>query len=152
VKPFDSFPVFMESERSLPHSQQLSTCLYPELHQSNPHHPISPRSNLILSTHLRLGLPSGLFLSGFLASNLNAFLFSTHSCYMARPSRLPRLDRSNYTWRRVQITKLLVMQFSPFSRYSFPLRSKIFLSTLFSNTLSLCSTKFRTHTESQAKL
>jgi hypothetical protein len=35
---------------------------------------------------------------------------------MARPSHPPRLDYSNYTWRRVQITKLLVMQFSPFSR------------------------------------
>jgi hypothetical protein len=31
---------------------------------------------------------------------------------MARPSHLPRLDYSNYTWRRVQIAKLLIMQFS----------------------------------------
>jgi hypothetical protein len=28
---------------------------------------------------------------------------------MARPSHPPRLDYSNYTWRRVQIMKLLVM-------------------------------------------
>jgi hypothetical protein len=28
--------------------------------QSTPSHPISPRSIIILSTHLRLGLPSGL--------------------------------------------------------------------------------------------
>jgi hypothetical protein len=33
--------------------------------QSIPSHPISLRSILILSTHLRLGLPSGLFPSGF---------------------------------------------------------------------------------------
>jgi hypothetical protein len=33
--------------------------------QSIPPHPISLRSILILSTHLRLGLPSGLFPSGF---------------------------------------------------------------------------------------
>jgi hypothetical protein len=31
---------------------------------------------------------------------------------MARPSHSPRLDYSNYTWRTVQITKL-VMQFPP---------------------------------------
>jgi hypothetical protein len=42
---------------------------------------------------------------------------------MARPSHPPRLDYSNYTWRRVQITKLLVMQFSPFSRHLIPLLS-----------------------------
>jgi hypothetical protein len=47
-----------------------------------------------------------------------------HSCYMARPSHPPRLSYSNYTWRKVQITKLLVMQFSPFSRHLIPLRSK----------------------------
>jgi hypothetical protein len=33
--------------------------------QSTPPHPTSPRSILILPTHLRLGLPSGLFPSGF---------------------------------------------------------------------------------------
>jgi hypothetical protein len=47
---------------------------------------------------------------------------------MPRPSHPPRLDYSNYeynrTWRRVQITKLLIMQFSPFSRHLIPLRSK----------------------------
>jgi hypothetical protein len=36
-----------------------------------------------------------------------------HSCYMPRPPHPPRLGYSNYTWRRVQILKLLVMQFSP---------------------------------------
>jgi hypothetical protein len=44
---------------------------------------------------------------------------------MARPS--PRLDCSNYTWRRVQIMKLLVMQLSPFFRHLIPLRSKYML-------------------------
>jgi hypothetical protein len=34
---------------------------------------------------------------------------------MPRPSHPPRLHYSNNTWRRVQIMKLFVMQFSPFS-------------------------------------
>jgi hypothetical protein len=134
----------MEHEGSSPNLQELSTCSYPEPDQSSPHHPIpslqekknlhglspranytdrataiSPRSILILSTHIGLGLPSGLFPT----NNLYAFLFP-HSCYMPRPSHPPRLDYSNYTCRRVQITKLLVMQFSPFSRHLIPPQSK----------------------------
>jgi hypothetical protein len=49
------FPHFTEPEGSLPHSQASATCLYPGPTQSI----------LILSTHLRLGLPSGFFPSGF---------------------------------------------------------------------------------------
>jgi hypothetical protein len=44
--------------------------------QSTPSHPISLRSILILSTYLRLGLPSGLFPSGLPINILYAFLFS----------------------------------------------------------------------------
>jgi hypothetical protein len=44
--------------------------------QSTPSHPISPRFILILSTHLRLGHPSGLLPYGFLINILYAFLFS----------------------------------------------------------------------------
>jgi hypothetical protein len=61
----------MEPECSLPHSQELSTCPYPE-----PDHPTSTRSILIISTHLRLGLPSGLLPSGFPPNNLYVFLLS----------------------------------------------------------------------------
>jgi hypothetical protein len=44
--------------------------------QSIPSHPIFLRSILILSTHLRLGLPSSLFPSGFPTNILYAFLVS----------------------------------------------------------------------------
>jgi hypothetical protein len=41
-----------------------------------PSHPISLRSILILSIHLQLGLPFGIFPSGFPTNILYAFLFS----------------------------------------------------------------------------
>jgi hypothetical protein len=69
---------FMEPEGSIPNSQELSNCSYPELDQSSPHHPhlTSPRPILILFTHLRLGLPSSLFPYVFPTNDLYAFLFS----------------------------------------------------------------------------
>jgi len=56
-------PHFMEPEGSSPHSQVPATCPYPEPAWSSPYppHPTSWRSILILSHHLRLVLPSGLF-------------------------------------------------------------------------------------------
>jgi hypothetical protein len=69
----------------------------------------SKRSILMLSTHLRLGPSSGLFPSGFATNKLCAFSFHPHSCYMAGQPYPPRLDNYNYTWRRVQIMRLLVM-------------------------------------------
>ena len=57
----------MEPEGSLLHSQVPATCPQPEPAWSSPYppHPTSRRSILILSSHLRLGLPSGLFPSRF---------------------------------------------------------------------------------------
>ena len=63
----------MEPECLLPHSQQPSTCPYPQPNQSSPCLPIpSWRSILILSSHLLLGLASGLFPSGLLTTTLYA--------------------------------------------------------------------------------
>jgi hypothetical protein len=58
---------------------------------------------------------------------------------MPCPPHPPWLDNTNYTWRRVQVMKLLTMQFSPTSNLFIHLWCKCSLSTLFSNTLSLCS-------------
>jgi len=82
----------MEPEGSLPLSQQHATCPYSELDQSNPClHPSSWRYILILSSHPRLGLPSGLFS----ASHCNLF------------------DDQITVWLEA-VTMLLIMHFSPF--------------------------------------
>jgi hypothetical protein len=50
---------------------------------------------------------------------------SPHSCYMPCPSHPLWFDHSNYTWRRVQVMKFLIIQFFLPTSYRFiPLRSK----------------------------
>jgi hypothetical protein len=67
----------METEGSLPRSQQRATCPYTKQDRSRPcPHPSSPRSILILSSHLRLGVSSDLFLSDFPTTTLYAPLLS----------------------------------------------------------------------------
>jgi len=71
-------PCIMELEVSLPHSQQPATCPYPAPDKSTPCPPPQPtswRSIFILSSHLLLGLQSGLFSSGFPTETLYATLF-----------------------------------------------------------------------------
>jgi hypothetical protein len=69
----------MEPEGSSQYTQEPATCPYPEPDQSSlrpPPHPTSRRSILVLSSHLRLGLLSGLFPSGFSTKTLYAPLIS----------------------------------------------------------------------------
>jgi hypothetical protein len=81
----------MEPEVLLLCSQESS---YPEPEKSSPHLPTMFlfRSIVLLSSHVRLGLPNGLFLSGF---PTKIFMRSSHSCYMPRPYHLPLFDRPN---------------------------------------------------------
>jgi hypothetical protein len=85
---------FMEPDGSSPCSQEPSIGPYPEPDRSSPSH---LRSILILSTHLRLGLPSRLFPSCSPTNIVYAFLFSPLSCYIPCPSHPPWLDHSNFT-------------------------------------------------------
>jgi hypothetical protein len=81
--------------------------------------PIYLRRILILPSHLRLHLPSGLFPSGFVTKTLYTVLIS-HARYMPSPRDPPWFDHPNI-WRRVQIVQLLTTQFSPASCYILPL-------------------------------
>jgi hypothetical protein len=87
-------PVFIRAHQPVPILSQLNP-LY-TLPQ-----PISQRSLLIPSFHLRLGLPSSLLPSGFSTLPL--------PCYIPRPSHSPWYDLPNGIWEWVQNMKLLAV-------------------------------------------
>ena len=68
----------MAAKDSLPHSQKPATCFYHEPDKSSPWllHSTSWRSILILSSHLCLAIPSGLFLSDISTKSMNVPLTS----------------------------------------------------------------------------
>ena len=117
----------MEPEGSLPHSQEPATRLYPEPDRSSScPHPTSLSSVLILASHLRLGLPSGLFPSDFPTKILYAPLLSlslSHTCYMSCPSQSSWLDHQNNISWGIQRIKPLV-KYSPLPCYLVHFRSK----------------------------
>ena len=78
LQPVKKFPAFYGTRRfitALTSVRHLSLSWASPIQSTYPH-PTSWRSILILSTHLRLGLPSGLFPSGFPTKTLYAFLSS----------------------------------------------------------------------------
>ena len=87
-------------------------------------------SNLKLSSHPRVYLPSGLFPSGLPTKILYVPVLS--SVRATCPAHLILLDFITFViWCGVQIMKLLFMQFSP---VSLAVCSNVFLSTIFSDT------------------
>ena len=98
--------------------------------QSTPPHHISRRSILTLSSHLHLGLPNGLFPSGFPTKTLYTPP-PTHTRYMPRPSTI-----FGEQYRSLS-SSLRSFLHSPVN--SSLLGPNILLNTLFSNTLSLRS-------------
>jgi hypothetical protein len=88
---------------------------------------ISLRSSLMLSSHIRLGLPNGLLPSGL------------PSKILSHPSHPPGFNHPNNVRWRIQAVKFIIMQFSLWSVYFPFLSPDIFLNTPFSKTISLCS-------------
>jgi hypothetical protein len=123
---------FTKPEGSIPNSQELSTCPYPQSDQSSPHHPIPPLQD-----------PSWYYPTTYVlvfpTNNLHAFLFSPirGTC----PAHLIVLaliiviifGEEYKSWS----SSLCTFHHSPVTSSLFGLNT--LLSTLFSNTLSLCS-------------
>jgi hypothetical protein len=129
----------MEPGGSLRHSQQSATCPYIKPAQTSP----SPlriywRSILILYSDLRLPLPNRLSLR-YPHKNPVCTSPLPLPCHMPLPAHSSWFYHPNNIWWREQIIKLLITQCSPLPCYLAPLRPNVFLGTLFSNTLSLCS-------------
>jgi len=107
--------------------------------QSLPPHPTSWRSILFLSFHIRRGLPSGLFPSGFPTETLYTPLLSpiratcpTHLILFYLITRTTLVEE----YRLLSSSLCSFLHFPVISSFLGP---KIPLSTEFSNTLSLCS-------------
>jgi len=115
----------MGPEGSLPHSQVLATCPYPEPAQSSSHTPTSKflkiHINIIFSSTPRSPQwsPSLRFRD---QNPVHAFPPNTR--YMTHPSHSSRLCNPHTIRWGVQIIKLLIMQFTPLPCYLVPLRPK----------------------------
>jgi hypothetical protein len=93
----------------------------------------------MLSNHLCLGLPSGLFPSGFPTKNLYTFLFSPiHATYTAHTILLDLIIRI-ILGKEYKLCSSSLCSFPHLPVTASLFGPNILFSNLFSNTLSLCS-------------
>ena len=120
-------------------------------------HPTSCRSILILSTHLRLGLPTGLFPSVFPTKTLYTPSPHPYAPHAQPISFFSILSPTQYWVRSTNhlAPRYAISSIPPLPRHS---SVQIFSSTSCSQTPSssfppaMSATKFHTHTKQQAKL
>ena len=121
--------------------------------QPMPPHPTSSRSILILSPHLCLGLPNGLFPLGLPHQNPIYTSALPHKCHMPYPSHSSRFGHPNNLGEEYRsIKSSCSFLYSPVA--SSLLGPNVLLSILFSKTLSLpqCERPSFTPIKQQAKL
>ena len=130
----------MKPEDSLPRSQVPATCPYywASSIQSIPPHPTSLWSILILSSHLLLCLPSGLFPSGFSTKTLYTPLLSLTRAICSAHLILHFITRIIFDEDCRSLNSSLC-SFSHSLVSSSSLGPNVILNTLFSNILSLRS-------------
>ena len=107
--------------------------------QSIPPHPTSWRSILILSSNLRLGLPSGLFPSGFSTKILLHASPLPHTRYVPSPSHSSWFITRTILGEQYRSLSSSLCSFLHFRVTSPLLGTNMLFNTLFSNTLSLRS-------------
>ena len=105
----------MQPVGTLPHSQVPATCSYPEPDQSSRCLTVPLRKDTLFNinaSHLRLGLPSGLFPSGLLTRTPVCNSAVSHACHVPCPSHSSWFAHPNI-WQVMQILRLLFMYYSP---------------------------------------